>query len=120
MDSCLRVLGGLCDSPQAGTLYLVWEIYGEKLSSVVCVSNVCSYNTQQEFLSCLLNVTIFLSQELAFRRHRYEKADRKALSKDFGLAFNGGIIAERASTLSLLGFLIFKFLLRQSERLADP
>lgn len=89
--------------PKAAILYLSLEMYGEQLRSVVCVSNVCSHQTQQEFLSCLLNVIIFLSQQLAFRLHCYEKAGRKALSADFALAFNGGIIAERTSTWSVLG-----------------
>lgn len=51
-----------------------------------------------------------------FRLRCYEKADTEALSKGFGLAFNGGVIAERTSTSSVLGFLSFKIPLGRSGR----
>lgn len=66
--------------PKAETLCFDLGIYRERLRAK-CVPVTVKVSPLP------FHRTTPLSQELAFRLHCYGKADRKAFSKDFGLAF---------------------------------
>lgn len=87
--------------PKPEPLYFVLGIAGETLS-VVCVSDTCSVTHGRDFSAAFGTKPSFFPSHLIFRLCCYENT--KALSKDLGLASNGGIIAARTSTLSALGF----------------